>query len=204
MNKKSWCRVEGPYLPHYINLNDFCVYAREYIIGKKGYKAGPTNSDILNFKKSPTAKNREYRTQAIQKFKQDILNLDFKDEVIITAIPSSIVKNDSGYSNRFEDLFTELEKSEPNFIIEWPVIAKQTITASRYSNQRPKPEEIKENYRWDGFKKTSPQTLFVFDDVLISGSHFRAMSDFLRENQYNKKIIGIFWAKAKEDPFSNS
>ena len=114
---------------------------------------------------------------------------------MITSVPSSKAKNDPDYDSRFEDLFTELLKSRPNLSDEWPVTIKKTVRTSRHGGPR-EPTLIKQNYKWNGFKKTTPpKILCIFDDVLTTGAHFRAMSDFLRENDYKGKIVGIFWAK---------
>ncbi|MCZ0932024.1 MAG: hypothetical protein OXJ52_02610 [Oligoflexia bacterium] len=114
------------------------------------------------------------------------------------SIPSSKAKDDPNYDRRFEDLFAELKKAMSNLIIETPIIVKKTILASRHMKHRLKPEDLKQNYTWKGFK-TNPKGLFIFDDTIISGSHFRAVSEFLKDNGYKGKILGVFWAKAKED-----
>ena len=93
------------------------------------------------------------------------------------------------------DLFEELLKSRPNLIIEWPVENKNTIEVSHASENKPTPEFIKNNYIWKGFKTRHPEILFIFDDVITQGTHFRAISDFLREKGYTGKIVGIIWAK---------
>ena len=48
---------------------------------------------------------------------------------------------------------------------------------------------------WKGFKKSFDK-IGVIDDVLTTGSHFRAMSDFFKENGYEGQIIGIFLSRA--------
>ena len=37
--------------------------------------------------------------------------------------------------------------------------------------------------------------LIIFDDVLITGTHFGAVSDFLKKNGYKGEIVGVFWAR---------
>ena len=198
MNKLKWQRLENPHLYTYIKEDDICIYARDYIGGHKGYQAGDTNSLILNFKKPPSKKNTsewDWREGAIKRFAKEI-SLLFKPTatVTITAIPSSKAKSDLEYNNCFEDLFTQLLKLRPKLRIRWPVEIKQTVDASHRTGERD-PEIIKENYIWKGFKKGTPKGLCIVDDILTSGAHFRAMSDFLRENKYGGKIVGVFLAK---------
>ena len=180
----------------HIKGDDTCIYSREYI--SEGYITSQTNSLILNFKKSPVKKKSSewrYRQKAIEQFKIEIDQL-FKENlsIAITAIPSSKHRSNTEYDNRFEDLFNELLKSRQGLKIEWPIEMTQTVQASHAGGER-SPEHIKRNYAWKGFKET-PKRLCVFDDVLTTGAHFRAVSDFLRENEYKGQIIGIFWSRA--------
>ena len=194
---KTWRELEKPHSHYYISDDDFCIYAREYI-SHAGYQGGQTNRYITNFKKSPDKRETVqwgYRKQAIEAFSKEA-RLLFKpySQAAITAIPSSTAKNDSEYDNRFEDLFTELQKSRPNLNIEWPIAIKQTIKSSHLGGDRD-PETFKKNCFWKGFRKGHPKMLIIFDDVLTTGAHFRAMSDFLKKNGYEGEIVGVFWAR---------
>ena len=200
MNDKLWNILEKPNSYTHIKDDDVCIYAREYVTGGYGYKGGPTNQLIINFKKAPPLKINtskwKYRENAVKQFKEDIeILLESTSQAVITSIPSSKKKNHPEYNNRFEDLFKEILKSHSQWIIEWPVEIKKTISASRCQGNRD-PKSIKKNYFWRGFKNKPPEELYIFDDVLVSGAHFRAISDFLKENNYTGKIIGVFWAKA--------
>ena len=155
----------------------------------------------MNFKKPPSAKGTaqwEYRDRAVKTFSKEV-ELLFKPDSLatITAVPSSKAKNDPEYDNRFEDLFEELKKSRPNLNIEWPIEIKQTIKSTHLSGDRD-PETFKQNCFWKGFRKDHPKILIVFDDVLTTGGHFKAVSDFLKKNGYKGEIVGVFWARAIE------
>ena len=196
--QQKWHVLNPPHSHHYIKDSDICLYRREYISGA-GYQGGPTNSLILNFKKAPPRKTNssawKHRQKAIKQFKNEIEILFKKDlSITITAIPSSKDKAHPEYDHRFEDLFTELLKSRPSLKVEWPIEVKETRQASHLSGER-NPEDIKKNYIWKGFEDSRIKKLCVFDDVLTTGANFRAMSDFLMENRYAGRIIGIFWSR---------
>lgn len=178
--------------------HDCWVYAREYISGV-GYRE-PMNSRILNFKKSllkKRTKEWKYREKAIKQFKKDIESLlGSYPKIVLTAVPSSKRKDDPEYTNRFEDLFREILKSHPEWIVEWPIEIKETTESSHNSGQKD-PDLLMENYIWKGFKHGKPEVLCVFDDIITTGAHLRAVSDFLRSHNYKGKIIGICWAKAQ-------
>ena len=201
MNLK-WKKCEQGQVFH-LKENDFLVYAREFVSGK-GYQGGLTNSLILNFKKPPYKKENppewKHREKAVKQFAKEIeLLLRSIKRAVLTAIPSSNKKDHPKYDNRFEDLFIEILKSHPEWIIEWPVEIKENIEPSHISKEK-NPDVLKKNYFWKGFKNKEPEALYIFDDIMTTGAHFRAMSDFLRENQYKGKIIGICWAKAVAPP----
>ena len=110
-----WKKFEQGQLPH-IKKNDFWVYAREYMSGI-GYQGGPTNSLILNFKKSPSKKKTaewQHRENAVKQFRKDIeILLGSTSQAVLTSVPSSKKKNHPEYNNRFEDLFKEILTLHP-------------------------------------------------------------------------------------------
>ena len=192
---QGWYRFEEQ-APSDIKNDDVWLYAREYKSGT-GYEGGRANSLVLNFKKPPSSKNNKwawsYREEAIMQFKKDVEHL-ISVKGALTAVPSSKTKDHPEYNNRFEDLFKEILRSLPGWWVEWPVEIKENQDPAHRSGKR-SPEFFKKNYIWNGFKYKEPKVLYVFDDVITTGSHLRAMSDFLRENKYTGKIIGICWAK---------
>ena len=197
----QWKKIEQGQLPH-IKKHDFWVYAREYV-SNTGYQGGPTNSLILNFKKSPSKNNTsewQHREDAVKQFKEDIeVCLFFSalvpiSQVALTSVPSSKKKDHPEYDDRFEDLFKEFLKSHPQWIVEWPVEIKENIKPSHKSREK-NPDILRENYLWKGFRNKEPEILCICDDIITTGAHLRAMSDFLIENNYKGQIIGICWAK---------
>ena len=201
MNNKKWKIIEPP-LPRHLKKSDICFHARDFISGE-GYNYCETNDLISNFKKSGERKKNvdewKHRNDAILRFKEEILHL-FKEvnqkTVTAMAMPSSKKEDHPGYNNRFEDLFKTL-KLNIDIIEECPVKIKNNIKASSQGGTR-EPKDIKNNYIWMDFKEKIPKVLWVFDDVITMGTHFRAISDFLRSNQYQGLIVGVIWARAKE------
>jgi predicted amidophosphoribosyltransferase len=79
----------------------------------------------------------------------------------------------------FEDLFKELVPARKKLVVEWPIESRETVTAAHSGGSRD-PVEIMDNFDWTGFENEEPETLVVIDDVLTTGSHFRAFCDFIR------------------------
>lgn len=184
--------------PH-LAATDQAIFAREYMPGQ-GYQAGQTNQLINNFKKDVSKRNTNqwyYRNQAVALFAQEfnsIINPSKPESVFVTCIPSSRTKADTLYDNRFEDMFGVLKNLSNRVVDIWPVSIQQSVQASHLGGSR-NPATIMTNYQWHGFGEVEPEKLFVFDDIVTTGSHFRAFSDFCRSNNFNGEIIGVFWAR---------
>lgn len=193
-----WKSVDESHRIYYWINEHKGFYAREYK-ARQGFDAGETNQLIYNFKKSPSVRNTGqwyYRNQAVLKFAQEASELIRQDaHGVVTAIPSSKAKSDPEYTNRFEDFFSQLLSLRPNLVVNWPVEIAVTVPSAHLNGNR-NPDAIKGNYVWKGFQGEMPNSLIVFDDVVTTGSHFRAMHDFLRENGFNGDLYGIFWARS--------
>ena len=195
---RFWKKIDESHNLLHIRNDDLCIYAREYHPGQ-GYNAGETNQLILNFKKFGTAKGKPewaYRNRDVKRFALEASQkFTATSSASVTAVPGSKSKSEAEYSNRFEDMLDELKVLRPNIQIEWPIEIQQTVEPSHASGSRV-PIVLKQNYKWNGFKGNPPEILVVFDDIITTGSHFRAFSDFLRDNGFTGKIVGIFWARS--------
>ncbi len=193
-----WKQIDAIDLPSFGHLksDDVCYYARNFV-RNAGFDGGETNSLVLNFKKEPGRQGQTYRQNAVDRFIEEVsVLIQCKaDTVAVTAIPSSKSKTDSAYDNRFEDMFAGLKKIRSCLQIEWPIIAKESVLASHLGGART-PSQIISNYEWKGFVDAVPDFILIFDDVLTTGAHFRAFSDFMRGNGFSGQIYGIFWAKS--------
>jgi predicted amidophosphoribosyltransferase len=62
--------------------------------------------------------------------------------------------------------------------------------------ERLKPEEIAGNYQLDdSLADPAPQVMLVFDDLLTTGSHFKAIQMVLRRRFGDIQIVGMFVAR---------
>ena len=189
----------------------------EYIKGG-GWQASPANSLIYNFKKDLKKINesqyiesqKRYRKDAIDRFYKDlsdpmsIILQKYKKSINISFIPTSKSKKDSEYNDRFELVCKKLKaKFQNNISFHFPI---EVITSRKKSSQRQefrgkeRIKELKDNFCWINFPSNEPGTLVIFDDVITTGSQFKAYKEFLLEKMKKEpKIIGLFWAKAIQD-----
>lgn len=187
-------RVGVEKFPIYLEDEDICFYARDYI-SRGGYQASNANNLINNFKKPADRKGKpewSWKEKAIKQFASEISEI-LPDEMLVTCIPSSIIKTDPSYDSRLEDTLKQLKLLRPDIIIKFPISIMQTTVASHSGGGR-NPEQIYENLKWKGLLTTFDQIVLV-DDVLTTGAHFKACKKLILEYHPHKTVIGIFWAK---------
>lgn len=180
----------------HIQKEDGIFYAREYT-SHGSYNVSEANQLIKNFKKSLDRKNRpewKYKIEAIKKFARELSDLfDDEKQYVIAAIPSSIRRIDPNYDTRLDDTLNELRKIKPNIIIEEPIIINNNLGAAHLGGTR-KIDLLYNNMSWVGFCKPTNHVILI-DDVITTGSHFKACQKIILEHHPDIEIIGIFWAK---------
>jgi predicted amidophosphoribosyltransferase len=63
-------------------------------------------------------------------------------------------------------------------------------------DNRPRPDQIQANYGIDdALRNPTPKVIGLFDDVLTTGSHYRAASAVLKQAFPDVRIIGFFIAR---------
>lgn len=203
---KRWKEIDDSTRVTHLEKEDKCFFAREFK-RNQGYKAGETNSMIINFKMSPLKKNDKawfFRNKDLKRLAaeaSELLKLD--SNVHVTSVPSSKIPTDPLYDNRFEDFFSELKKIRQNINIVFPIGNHQSVQASHHGGTRDV-DELIANMKWNGFPNGAPEHLLVFDDILTSGAHFKAYKIFLRNNGFNGNVYGVFLARTvNSDPFDD-
>lgn len=194
---KMWKKIENfiESVPVHLNENDQCFYAREYISGG-GYACSEANSLMNNFKK-PVSKRGSgewyYKERAIKQLARELAPT-LVEGFPIFCVPQSKTKDHPEYDPRFDMLFVEL-RSLKNMIVTAPIRYSSSQMAAHDGGTRT-PEVIKSNYIWDGFGDTCPGLVYIIDDVLTTGGHFRACKDFVLEHCPDTKVLGYFFCKA--------
>lgn len=188
----------------YVSSSDCCIYLREYTAGK-GYSHSETNQLIYNLKKTPDRRGRpEYtwKERALQQCAREIsdgLNPDWLKTATLVPIPPSKVKGDPAHDDRILQVLEQIVRLRYGSIrvdVRELVLQRANRPASHESAVRLKPYEHKANYIINEPLATPlPVSIGLFDDVLTSGSQFKAAQSLLQDRFGAIPIVGVFVAR---------
>lgn len=192
---------------YYLAADDDCYCLGEYHPGE-GYQAGPVNSMISNLKKPVTKRGlAEYRYK-----EQDIIRAGTLVRSILSAeapgsctfipIPPSKTKNDPLYDDR---LVRVLNSGQPTLDVRELFLTNQSTRAHHEyleGEKRPTPDDLCKLLVIDESCLVPPlkPTVFLFDDVLTSGTHFKACKRLLLERIPGCNVVGLFIGRRKRPP----
>ena len=199
LNKRV-LKVDALTLPdhHYLSEQDICFYTSEYTAGE-GHVYSDTNQLIYNFKKTVDKRGTsewKYKEQAILQA-ANIFRAAIKPGAQITfvPIPPSKVQTDPLYDDRLLRMLQIAFEGRHTDVREL-VVQLQSMEAVHLSERRPTPDELIANYRLDeSLADPAPQIIFIVDDMLTTGCHFKAVQQLLVERFPQAKIAGLFLAR---------
>lgn len=183
---------------YYLEDGDHCYFFGEYTAGE-GHAYSATNQLIHNLKKTMDKRGTpqwRYKGIAIAEAAR-LLRSAVKPEARVTfvPIPPSKAKDDPLYDNRLVQILQATCESRPAECREL-LLQRQSVAAAHLSDVRPTPDEVAANYRIDeSLADPAPETIFLIDDVLTTGCHFKAAERVLRERFPRANIVGMFIAR---------
>ena len=169
-----------------------------------GYKYSDMNDLISNFKKPVNIKKEnplewQYKEKFIMKIGNMIASFDEWEALkrfTWVPIPPSKNKADSLYDDRLIRVLKVLKKREEGFDYRELVVALESRDPASHGDDRPTPEEHYQNYKIDrAWVMPIPENIVVFDDVITTGSGFKAMKRILGEEYPRARILGFFMAR---------
>lgn len=189
---------------YHLDEEDTCYYIGEYT-ARKGYGFSDTNQLILNFKKEVDRKGDyeyRYKTQAIQQIAKQLNNVLKPSMVSCIPVPPSKDKSDPLYDDRLVKVLESSQKLESSLDYCDMVQLKESYDPSHSSVQRLLPDQLVELYNVvipNGYQPR--QNIIIFDDVITTGSHFKAMKTLLSRQFPTHNIVGLFVARRVPETF---
>jgi predicted amidophosphoribosyltransferase len=198
-------RIDELLIGHHPHLQEDheVYYLGEYTNGKRA-EFSRINQMVLNYKKELKRKEYpdwKYKETAIQEianlFRLSILQTSgFPERIqraLLVPIPPHASKNDPDYDDRNLRM---LRYFMPKGKIHELMIQKQSRNPLHLSKQRD-PKELENNYLLIYPKpEIEFDEIWLFDDVLRDGTHFRAIHNILVRTFPKIKIIGFFVARS--------
>ncbi len=191
---------------YYLTEDDACLYALEYHPGK-GYEHGNTNSFITNIKKPIDRKGRQewfYKEQALNKaarMLRDGIPTKWLEAVTMIPIPPSKTKSDPLYDDRLLQILSKIN-SAADYDIRELIVQTCSRETMHLTEHRYTPDQLAAMYEFDeDLLEPTPKKIMLFDDVLTSGTHFRAIKDLLATRFPGVEVVGVFLARVYREPF---
>lgn len=183
---------------YYLDSGDTCYYAGDYTAGES-YGFSETNQLIYNLKKPVSRINHpdwKYKERAIDKAAamfRAALNKDLA--LTLVPIPPSKKRGDPDHDDRMLRLAKKVAVDRPYDTREL-VVQTSSIPAVHCSDRRPKPEDLVAIYKFDELlARPFPTHIFIVDDVLTTGCHFKAVKQILSKEFSDAAIYGLFVAR---------
>ncbi|SOD42414.1 hypothetical protein [Nitrosovibrio sp. Nv4] len=186
---------------HYLLPGDKCYFHGEYTAGE-GFAYSETNQLIINFKKEVDRKGRpewRYKEQAIAKAAQIFraaLSPNAFESVTFVPIPPSKKKTDPLYDDRLLRMLQSMCAGYKSDIRELVIQLESKSPSHDQTTGRPPPDELAENYRIDqSIVNPIPTVALIIDDVLTTGSHFKAVQKVIHAEMPHVQTLGLFIAR---------
>lgn len=199
----------------FLEKKDEILYLGEYHSGL-GCEGAGCNSLIFNLKKTPDKINTvewDYKQAAITTIAALITKLMEKNGTEVAKIywipvPPSKIEEDPMFDDRVHEILKLAQEkcTNKNNIVANVVKQTSNRAASATSRQTRNPNSLIANYEMDDITDYNPETdiIIIFDDVLTTGCHFKAVKSLILGKYEDSNIIGIFVAKVvrQEEPTS--
>jgi len=181
---------------YYLTPEDECYFLYEYTAAA-GWQHGTTNQLIHNLKKKKGDGGFHYKPAAIARCSQDFsatIAEPWLSNSVLIPIPPSKIKADPGHDDRISQICRGIRKPGPPDVRE--LIEQIKSTEAFHEGQRLKPNELRANYSFnEAHLNNFPASVGVVDDLLTTGSHYRAVKDMILERAPNCRVVGFFVAR---------
>ena len=187
----------------YLHPEDTCYFVWEYT-ARKGFSHSQGNDIILNLKKGMDKKGLpgwHYKEETIRYVGvvfRKLIKEDWLKSATLVPIPPSVVKDDPMYDNRVGRILQEMGQGLELDIREIVLLKDSVKPHHSYEKEekRPGPEQLRAMLQIEeGFCEPTPSAIGVFDDVLTTGGHFKALQSLLQERFPSVPVCGFFVAR---------
>jgi len=182
----------------YLTPDDDCAYLMEYVPDV----TNEVKSVILNYKKGLDRKGLpefQYKDRTIHQVAQLLrtaLPPFTSPDTILVPIPPSQTRDHPHYDDRHWKMLNIFRRGRDHCDIRDLLSVRNNMPASHGAQRRPSPEEIFQNLMLDKDLCNPPKpNIILVDDVITTGSHFKACKRLLKTAFPLANISGLFIAR---------
>lgn len=186
---------------YYLDEDDNCIFFGEYFPSENPHcRTHPINSLINNIKKCLSKKNEphyKYKSIAISKIGITLKRWAWSEYLVI-PVPPSKLKNDPLYDDRLTRIL-DIAGIHYEELVE---LKESREAAHESKSGRPTPDEhmkllsINKDFITNNDKK-----ILIFDDVITTGSQYKAIKNLILNIKPESQVFGFFIARRK--PYNN-
>ena len=208
---ERFTQVDGLNLPdhYFLDEADECYFLWEWVKGAR-FDENEVNQFIKNYQIGPEHKSSPrwfYKEKAIGHGARALaatLQANWVRGGTFVPIPPSKIRADSGHDSRLVDTLKRLKVRPPNPPFDMRELVLQ-IENNEAKQKGISPQERAENWcvDHDAIGDDEPSRLYVFDDMLTTGSHYKGMEIVLKEQFPDTEVVGVFLTR-RIDPSNQS
>lgn len=188
----------------YLDETDKCYFFGEYT-ARKWPSFSKTNQLIINLKKTMDKVSQidwPYKEKAICECAELIRDsIEYNAKVTFIPVPPSKSKEDPLYDDRLVKILKLATESWTNPDIRELIIQTKSTDPTHLSYNgipRPNPYMLQSIYSVDdNLLYPEPSGIVIFDDVLTTGCHYKAVKNKIRNYFKSVPIAGLFIARRR-------
>ena len=189
----------------YLEQDDKCYFYGEYT-PVSSYQGSAMNSLILNFKKTMDKKDNkewQHKKNAIKEISEIVINLEawhILRNYTWIPIPPSKNRQDPLFDDRLVQVLQKIKENNYNPLDFREIVdIKASRNAAHQNSGRLSPEEHYNNFKINPSGQPPPDKIIIFDDVITTGSGFKAMKKILNKSYPLATIIGVFIVRTSRE-----
>lgn len=160
------------------------------------------SSNLWNLKKTTDRKGKPewyYKNEAIAKCSEFLNNFDFQEKnPTIIPMPPSKKKGTPEYDDRLVQIINRVKKAKCLDIFD----VTESIESTHTQDQSKDLNAIQNNLEISSSEEI-PDTVYVLDDVITTGSHFKAVKSIILKMNPDARVIGLFFYKPEGSDYYN-
>ncbi|PZU26748.1 MAG: hypothetical protein DI622_00080 [Chryseobacterium sp.] len=193
---------------YYLDEEDECFFFHVYL-ANKGYSFNEYNQLIGNFKKKLDRRGQydwRYKEKAIREVASILRGTlaTISTPVTVIPIPPSLCRTDEMYDDRMVQALRIASSGLENIIVRDIISLRENREASHSDTRtRLSPLQLQQLLILEDNPPIHTKNIILIDDVITTGSQFKACKGLLLQEYENIDVTGLFVARTQHDNLSD-